>query len=53
MIGIQINGTAGRFSRGQALVGRLDSMVDGVSNEMHERLGQGVEDALIEIRILT
>src|SRR5215831_714167 len=39
MIGIEINGATSWLSSCKALLGRANAVIDGVSNEMHQRLG--------------
>ncbi len=52
MIGVEIDGAAGGLAGGQAFVGWLNAMIDGITHEMHERLGESIQDALIEIGVL-
>src|SRR5712692_6021787 len=52
MIGVEIDGTACGLAGSQALAGRLDTMVNRITDEMHERLGKTVENALIEVSVL-
>ncbi len=38
----------GRLARGQALLGRLDAVVDGVPHDVHQRFGEFREDGEVE-----
>src|SRR5882724_5247814 len=53
MIGVEIDGAAGGLSGSQSFVGRLNAMIDGIAHDMHERLGESIEDAFVEVRVLT
>ena len=52
MIGIEINGTTCELAGREAHVGWFDTMVDGVADKMHERFGESVKNALIEVGVL-
>ena len=51
MIGVEGDGAASGLSSGEALIGRLDAMVDGVADEVRERFAESVENALVEIGV--
>src|SRR5205807_4516818 len=53
MIGVQINGAPGRLSRREAFFGRANTVIHRVADKMHERLGESVENALVEVGRLT
>jgi hypothetical protein len=42
----------GRFARGGAAGGVLDPMVDRVADEMHERIGEPLDEGLVEFGVL-
>ena len=52
VIGVEIHGTACGLAGSEALVGWFDTMVNGVADEMHERFGKSIKNALIEIGVL-
>src|SRR5882762_1200027 len=52
VIGVEIHGTASGLAGSEALVGWFDTMVNGVADEMHERFGKSIKNALIEIGVL-
>ena len=52
MIGVEIDRAARGLAGGDAFFGVLDAVVDGVANEVHQRLGERVENALVEISVL-
>ena len=52
MIGIEADGSFGRFTGGSALQRRLDPVIDGVAQQVHHGLGQRVQNALVEVGIL-
>src|SRR5215469_558917 len=49
---IQPNRAARRLFSGDALRRRLDSVIGGIAYDVRERLGERVEDAFVEVRIL-
>src|SRR5712664_1869742 len=53
MIGVEIDGAANGLTGSQSFVGRLNAMIHGIAHDMHERLGQSIEDAFVEVRVLT
>src|SRR6266436_6208166 len=53
VISVEIDGATRRLSHSEALVGRLDAVINGVADEMHQRFGKGVENALVKIGVLT
>ena len=52
VIGIEADGSFGRFTGGSALQRRLNPVIDGVAQQVHHGLGQSVQNALVEIGIL-
>ena len=52
MVGVEINRAARGLARGEAFVGGLDAVVDGVAHEMHQRLAERIENAFVEISVL-
>src|SRR5262249_10144519 len=52
MISVEIDGAARGLALRNALVRRLDAVIDGIADHVHERLGEGVEDAFVEIGVL-
>ena len=52
MIGVEADGSFGRFTGGSALQRRLDAVIDGVAQQVHHGLGQRVQNALVEVGIL-
>src|SRR5580704_12788570 len=53
MIGVEIDRAARGLSRGEPFISRLDAVVDGVAHEMHQRLSERIENAFVEISVLT
>ena len=53
MKGIEINGAARGLAGSEALIGRLDAVIDGVAHEVHERFGERIQNALVEIGVLS
>jgi hypothetical protein len=53
MEGVECYGAARGLARSETLVGGLDAVVYGVAHEMHKRLVERVEDALVEIGVFT
>ena len=53
VIGVQFHGSTGWLSRGLALLGRLDAMVNGIAYQVRQRLSQSIQDAFVEIRIFS
>src|SRR5438034_165300 len=45
MIGVQINGAARGLCGSEALFGRAYAVIHGVSNQVHQRLGEGIQNA--------
>src|SRR2546429_5248889 len=43
MIGVQINGAARGLCGSEALFGRAYAVIHGVSNQVHQRLGEGIQ----------
>src|SRR5882762_9074755 len=52
VIGVEIDGAASRLTGSQSFVGWLNAMIDGIAHDMHERLGESIEDAFVEVGIL-
>ena len=52
VISVEIDRATRRLSRSEALVGRLDAVINGVADEMHQRFGKRVENALVKIGVL-
>ena len=52
MIGVQINGAARGLCGSEALFGRAYAVIHGVSNQVHQRLGEGIQNAFIEVGVL-
>src|SRR5215469_8052984 len=53
VVRVEKNAAAGGFTRAEALVGRLNAVVHGIAHEVSERLGEGVENALVEVGVLS
>src|SRR5437660_7253511 len=52
VISVEVDGATRGLSNCKALVGRLDTMIHGVADEVHERFSKRVKNALVEIRVL-
>ena len=52
VIGVEGDGTHRRLAGGRANLGGLDAMVDRITNEMGKRIGDPLNDGLIELRVL-
>src|SRR5581483_11249680 len=52
MISIELHGALGRLSGADALLRRFNSVVYGIPHQVGQRLGQHIEDALIQIGVL-
>ena len=48
----QLHAPSCRLTCGNALLGRLDAVVHGVAERVHERIGDAVDDDLVELGIL-
>src|SRR2546430_11264535 len=48
----QINGAARGLCGSEALFGRAYAVIHGVSNQVHQRLGEGIQNAFIEVGVL-
>src|SRR6266849_1322283 len=53
VISVEINGAACGLAGSEAFVGRLDTMVNRIADEMHERFGKSVQNAFIKVGVLT
>src|SRR5690348_4306852 len=53
MKGVQGDGAASRLRGSEALLGRLDAVVDGITNDVRQGFRESVENALVEIGVLT
>src|SRR6516165_5854818 len=53
MIGVQIDGTARGLSSSEALFGSAHPVIHGVSNQVHQRLGEGIQNAFVEVGVLS
>ena len=52
MIGVEIDRAARGFAGGDTLLGAFDAMIDGVAHDVHQRLGERIEDTFVEIGVL-
>ncbi len=52
VIRVEINRAARGFAGGDAVFGAFDAVIDGVAHDVHQRLGERVENALVEIGVL-
>ncbi len=53
MIGVERNGATSGLSSAKALVGGLDAVINGVADEVSERLGERVQDAFVEVGVFS
>ena len=53
MIGVQTDLAPRRLALAAALLGRFNAVTDRVSHQVRQGLGDGVEDALVEIGVLS
>src|ERR1700722_11863223 len=52
MVCVEINRAACGFAGGDAIFGAFDAVIDGVAHDVHQRLGERIENALVEIGVL-
>ena len=52
VIRVEIDRAARGFAGGDAVFGAFDAVVDGVAHDVHQRLCERVENALVEVGIL-
>ena len=52
LIGIERHAADGVLAHGPPLIRRLDAVIEGVADDVHERIGQLLDHHLVELRVL-